>query len=218
MSNMTMQRIESIVGHLPAAILMGVVLCAGIAFADAPATQPAGDQSPQKFAAALTNDRVAAMNVDRALALIDYDPSSDKDAADAKVTAANAIITCKLELAARAKWGKDGETAVAHALGDIMPDDIAQADWAVDRDRAVAQFKPDGLSPLVLIKKDGQWKIDLPGARKLAGDTVDSDLKVEQEASPMLDQLTHDVADKDAYPTADAFAQHVKDEVAKLGQ
>jgi hypothetical protein len=183
--------------------------------ADSPATQPA-DDSPQKFAEGLTNDKVAAMTVDQAMQILDYDPTSDKEKADAKLVAANSITVSKLELAARDKWGKDGEVAVTHALEDNTPDDLVHADWADDGVHAVAQFKGD-LSPMVLIKKAGQWKIDLAGSRKLAHADLDDDLKVEQQASAILDQLAKDIADKNTYPTADAFAQHAKDAMAKLG-
>jgi hypothetical protein len=198
--------------------LFSILALASRTSADAPATQPAGDQTPQKFLLSLTNDKVASMNVDQVLDSIAYDPASESEKADAKANAANYIAVSKIELAARDKWGKDAETAVAHAIGDNTPDDIANGDWAVDGDRAVVQFKPDGLAPLALIKKAGQWKVDLVGVCKLQDESIDDDIKDEQAAATMLDQLSKDLAKKDAYPNAGAFVQHVKDEVAKMGQ
>jgi hypothetical protein len=198
--------------------LISILAFACRALGDNPTTQPAGDQTPQKFLLSLTNDKVSSMTVDQVMETIAYDPGSDSEKADAKVNAANYIAVSKIELAVRDKWGKDAETAVAHAIGDNTPDDIANGDWAVDGDRAVVQFKPDGLAPLALIKKDGQWKIDLVGVCKLQDESIDDDAKSEQAAAAMLDQLSKDLAKKDAYPNADAFALHVKDEVAKMGQ
>ncbi|HEX4123269.1 MAG TPA: hypothetical protein VHY37_00980 [Tepidisphaeraceae bacterium] len=190
---------------------------ASVILADAPYTQPAAG-SPQALVAALTNDKVADLTVDQAMAILAYDPASEKETQDAKVTAINSIAASKLEVAARKRWGKIGETAVAHAIGDNMPEDVATGDWAEDGEHAVCQFQLDGLQPLVLIKKSGQWKIDLAGSRKLGGVDLDDDLKAEQAATGIVDQLNKDVTDKSAYPTADAFAQHVKEEVAKLSQ
>lgn len=193
-----------------------LLIGASATLADSPSTQPA-DGSPQAFVAALTNDKVADMTVKEAMAILAYDPASDKEMQDAKLTAINSIAASKLEVAARKRWGKDGETAVAHAIGDNMPEDVATGDWAVDGDHAVCQFQADGLEPLVLIKKSGQWKLDLTGSRKLGGIDLDDDLKAQQAATGIIDQLNKDLTDKSAYPTADAFAEHVKDEVSKLG-
>lgn len=203
----------------------GIVMFAAFAFlvgskavwADAPATQPAPG-SPQAFIMALTNDKVANMTVDQAMAILAYDPASPEETQDAKITAGNAIAASKLEVAAGKRWGKSGEAAVAHAIGDNMPEDVATGDWATGGDHAVCQFQLDGLQPLVLIKKSGQWKIDLAGSRKIGGVDLDDDLKAEKAATGIIDQLNKDVTDKSAYPTADSFTQHVKEELAKLGQ
>jgi hypothetical protein len=198
--------------------MLAMSISARQSFADAPATQPAGEDTPQKFLLGLTNDKVSTMTLDQVVENIAYDPASDSEKADAKANAANYIIVSKIELAARDKWGKDAETTVAHALGDNTPEDIANGDWAVDGNQAVVQFKPDGLSPLALIKKGGQWKVDLAGENKLMNQTADDDIKAEQAAGKMLDQLSKDIADKATYPTADVFVQHVKDAESKLGQ
>jgi hypothetical protein len=199
-------------------VILAIFIFSSRALADSPATQPAGDQTAQKFLLGLTNDKVSAMTVDQAMEIIAYDPTSDAEKADAKASAANYITVSKIELAARNKWGKDAEAEVAHALGDNTPDDITTGDWAIDGDQAVVQFKAKDLSPLALIKKDGKWKVDLAGECKLQNETIDDDAKDQKSAATMLDQLNKDIASKDAYPTVDAFVQHVKDEAAKMGQ
>jgi hypothetical protein len=177
----------------------------------APTTQPVSDQTPQKYAQTFTNDLVATMTVDQLLGQIDYDPDSDKEKAVAKAMAIGVINCSKLEVAVRQRWGKDAEIEVIHACGDDNPDDVAKADWAVDGDRAVAQFQQDGLTPILLIRKNGQWKMDLAGYRKLEQESSDAFLEDMKEGTQKIEQLATDLAKKDAYPSGDDFIKHVKD-------
>jgi hypothetical protein len=196
---------------------MAMFVCLPRTFADAPATQPDAVQTPQQFAATLTNDRLAPMTVDEAMAIFQYDSQSDKEKTCARASAAACVIMNRLELAARKKWGKDAETEVTHALGDTLPADYDKADWAIDGDRAVVQFQQSDLTPLILRKKEGQWKVDLSGYNQLYQNNWNEATKQFQDDEKLFRHLSDELASKDAYPTADVFVQHVKDAMAKLG-
>jgi hypothetical protein len=193
---------------------LAVVTVTAHALADAPSTQPgqpAGAGTPQESVADLSDDKMAAMTIDQATALIAYNSDSDKEKAAAQKMATLEIAVAKLEMVTRHKWGKDAEVTVTHLLWDNTLDELAKADWAVDGDRAVANPKRQDASPIPFIRKDGLWKIDLAGILKLEGEDADQFTKDQKNGNAMLDQLNQDIAKDDAYPNADAFVQHVKD-------
>jgi hypothetical protein len=189
-----------------------IFICSHSAWADAPATQPT-DDTPQGFLAQMTNDRIAAMSVDQATATMGFNQDSDKDKASAKAMATAAIATAKLEVAVGAKWGKDAETAVAHICQDDTVDDDAKAKWTINGDHATATFAVDNVGPVMLVKQDGHWKLDLAQYRAADADSFDKDAMAD---AAVVDQLIADISKTGAYPTADAFNKHVKDALDKL--
>jgi hypothetical protein len=199
-------------GQLPVAILVVLFLCQSL-LADGPASQPADEGTPQAFLANMTNDRVAAMTVRQMMAFIDFNPDSEKDKAGVRLLAASDVAVARLEVAVRKKWGKDAETAVAHACWDNVPDDAATAQWTITGDHAKATFQLDRLGDLMLVKTDGRWKLDLNGYRNADGDKFSSDLRT---GTAEVRRLMQELANIDPDTTADAFARHVKEEMDKL--
>lgn len=208
---MTRPTMSGIRFHLSALGMLAILILPQRVWADAPTSQPV-DDTPQAFLVNVTNDVVAPMSVDQAMALVGFNPNSDKDIAGAKLLAMSIIEQSKLELAVRGKWGKDAETAVAHDCADNLPSDAATAKWDINVDHATATFQIDSLTPMLLVNENGHWKIDLAGYRQ-ANATMDKDM---QAATALCDRLTQDLANKDAYPAADAFIKHVKEENDKL--
>jgi hypothetical protein len=193
--------------------LLAVCILRRIAFADTPATNPAGD-TPQAFVAYATNDVLAAMSVDQMLPFVSFNPDSESEKASAKIVAACNIAEAHVELSARVKWGADGEKAVAKALSDNTPADFQTAAWDINGNTAVATFKNESLSPVYLVKQDGHWKLDTEAYRgALSRDKFNKEM---QQATDIFDRLTQDIAKNDAYSNVDVFARHAKDEMDKF--
>jgi len=193
--------------------LLAVFTLLHSAFADTPATNPAGD-TPQAFVAYASNDVLAAMTVDQMLPLVSFNPDSDSEKASAKIVAACNIAEARVELSARQKWGAAGEKAVAQALSDNTPADFQTAIWDINGDKAVATFRSDSLSPVYLVKQDGHWKLDAEAYRgALSRDKFNKEM---ENATDVFYRLTQDIAKNDAYSNVDEFTGHVKEEMDKL--
>jgi hypothetical protein len=181
-------------------------------FAGDPATRP-WDDTPQAFLTNMTNDVVAAMTIDQVMGTINFDATSAKETASAKIIAAGIVAQSKLELAVRQRWGKDAEAAVAHASSDNVPSDAATAKMMVNGDHAAAIFQIDSLTPMLLVNVNGHWKIDMAGY-----EGMDPKFDRETQAGTALcGRLAQDLQNKDAYPDAGSFTKHVKEEMDKLG-
>ncbi len=192
-----------------AATLLVTALIARPAVADAPATQPAKYTTPQEFLQNTTNDAIVAMGFDQAESLWSYNADSARDVQTCKLITTGMIEQNKMELAARAKWGRDGETAVAHACSDNVASDAPNVTWTIKGDRAIGAFAFKDSSPLFLVNTDSGWKMDLPAYRALVGDGLDQALMAQ---NAVTDQLAKDI---DHYSTAGDFVKHIAEVKAK---
>ena len=200
-------------GFVAMAGILAIVFVAPFLLADAPATAPAEAGTPQGFLQNVTNDRVAAMSDDEVLGIIDFNADSEKDKADAQLLAANNLAESKLEVAVRKKWGKSAEVAVAHAMLDNVRDDEADAQWTITGDHARADFGAKKLSPVLLVKSGGEWKLDLQGYREAVGDQF---VPILRQATDVTQKLNQEL-DGNAYANADDFVKHVNEEMGKIG-
>jgi len=178
------------------------------------ATQAVGYLTPQDFLKSVTTDLVAVMTVEQAMTLCAFDPDSAKDKATAKLLAVNAIAQARLEKAVREKWGREGETTFAHTIGDNMPADAAKAMWEIKDDHASATFQVDGLTPMLLVKQNGLWKLDMAGYREILGENTDKFL---QASTDTLRRLTHEMGKPEAFADVEEFSRHARAEIDNLG-
>jgi hypothetical protein len=79
----------------------------------------------------------------------------------AKVIADGDVALAQLQKAVGQEFGAELGTAVVHAAGTVIADDIKTATEKVDGDKATIQFKGDSL-PLHLTLISGNWKVSLP--------------------------------------------------------
>lgn len=185
--------------------------------ADAPATEPVSDQTPQKFAETMSNDIAATKSADDIAKGIAYD-SHSADEKKCAMTLANLIIVdSKLEVSARKKWGKDAEANVAHTLGDFIASDVPTMTWKVAGDKATGTFAQPGLIPMLLIRVNGNWKIDLAAYAKFSKEDMGVYAKDLQGALDVTNKFLGELDDSKDYPTAEKFEQHIKDTLAQMG-
>ena len=108
-------------------------------------------------------------NIDQLLKI--YSVHGDKEASFARALADLALAEGKLQKVVRNQWGQKAELAVARAIvADTLEDDLA-ADEKIDGEHATVTLKAETrLPPLLLVKVNGQWKIDIAAYMRGIGD------------------------------------------------
>ena len=189
------------------AIVATVIASAALAGAgpgckDEPAANPGPGATPSTAAKApdLSNPKSTAVAFARAIQSNDMAAiraaSTGNDEQYRMIEAMSQLMYAfkNYESAAVARFGEAGKGKAA------MPDIVAEAEAAeikIDGDTATASNKPDAKDPMKLVKKDGQWKVDLvsipadskrmadnaPGMTKALDETA-TDIKAGKFASP----------------------------------
>jgi hypothetical protein len=158
------------------ALTMVLMLCftANIR-AEVPATQPAsGTMSPRETFLYWV-DHLDSMSVDDLMRT--YVVSDDKQKAVATSLAEEVVAMTKLQKAVRDKWGKDAETEVLRACQSDTREDDEQADITVAGNHATIKFKRDEITPFLLVRIDGQWKVDIGSMIDQYGQHLDSNFR-----------------------------------------
>ena len=104
------------------------------------------------------NKRAAEASVDDLLKT--YAATTDKAKQLAHEMAEQAVSVGKLQKAVRAKWGVDAEQRVAAACASDTVKDDDEAAVIIKEDHGVLKFRNESISPLLLVKSGGDWKID----------------------------------------------------------
>jgi hypothetical protein len=182
--------------------------------ADAATTQPTTQKSPQETLAQWNDGRLGRITLDQATSF--YSANTDSEKEMAGIMAAQAIATAKLEQAVRQIWGSDAEAAVARICVDNTPSDDAQATWIISGDHAVARFKVDGMAPLLLVRVQGQWKIDVAGYVADLGNQLPAGLQFMRASTDVLENATDQLTKKNAFNSADDFEKSLKEQMDKL--
>ena len=133
--------------------------------------------------------RLATMSFEQAIILYNIKTPPEKQLAEAM--AAQMLATAKLEFSAvRERWGNDAKNKISRLCMDSTPDDLTQATWTITPDHAVARFKPDGMSPLLMIRVNGSWKIDVAAYVADLGDQLQPALQT-HEGDDRIDLPRH---------------------------
>jgi len=133
-----------------------------------PGTQPAPSSLSPKETLLDWDDRLDATSFDAVLRTYAY--SGDQQKSLAHAMAEQVVTFTKLQKAVNAKWGKASDAVVMHACGTTTREDDARAMETVNGDHAVISFKLDGVAPLVLIRANGEWKVDIATCATVFGD------------------------------------------------
>lgn len=114
---------------------------------------------------------VGDWNIEQLLKI--YSVHGDKEASFARALADLALVEGKLQKTVRNRWGPKAELAVARAIAvDTLEDDLA-ADEKIDGEHAIVTLKAETrLPPLLLVKVNGQWKIDVAAYMRDIGDDM----------------------------------------------
>lgn len=128
------------------------------------------EDSPKATLAGWTR-HVGDWNIEQSLKI--YSVHGDKEASFARALADLALSQGKLQKMVRDRWGQRAELTVARAIAaDTLEDDLA-ADEKIDGDHATVILKPETrLPPLLLVKVNGQWKIDVAAYMREIGDDL----------------------------------------------
>jgi hypothetical protein len=191
-------------------IAIGVVC----AFGDSPATMPTTEISPQQTLAQWSDGRLARMTIDQAVSL--YYATNPQEIDLAKSMADQAIATAGLEKAVGDKWGESAKNTVAHICMDNTLEDDAQAVWAINGDHAIARFKVDGMAPLLLIRVQGQWKMDVPGYIAGLGNHFSAGIQFMLASTSLLKQDIDLVSNGQKFPAANDFNNYLTEQMNKL--
>ena len=159
-------------------VLLYLLVTPAAAFAAGPATAPAAVASSPK----------EALKAWAALADLDslgkiYHAQTADDRHLAHSLALQACATLKLQKAVAARWGKDSETAVAHLCGNDTPQDDDDAFEVIDGDRAKIIFKPIAVNPLLVVRVDGRWLIDVPSISRMLGSRLERDDQIVEQSA-----------------------------------
>jgi len=172
--------------------------------------RPTASLTPQETAAQWNDGRLATMSFEQAMALYNVKTPTEKQLAE--VMAAQMLATAKLESVVRERWGNDAKNRISHVCMDSTADDVAQATWTISPDRAAARFKPEGMSPLLMIRVNGAWKIDVAAYVADVGDQLQPTVKLMKGTTASISRTTDELTRSKAYPTADHLARHLQAE------
>jgi hypothetical protein len=118
------------------------------------------DQAPSPRQALLAQDAAAhSGNLESDASF--YYAADDHQRKMIKAIAEGDVALAKLENAVAKKFGPHLATALVHAAGTVVADDVKSASEKIEGDKATVQFKNNSL-PLHLVKIDGAWKVSLP--------------------------------------------------------
>jgi hypothetical protein len=135
-------------------VVVIIALCAcGVASA-----QTDSAKTPRQ--AVLAQD-AAAQSGDAKADIEFYYAADDHQRDLARVIADGDVALARLQKAVGQEFGAELGTAVVHAAGTVVADDIKAATEKVDGDKATIQFKGDPL-PLHMTLVSGNWKVSLP--------------------------------------------------------
>jgi hypothetical protein len=186
-----------------------------VAVADRQTTADSRQETPQQALSQMSDGRVARMTADQAISL--YQANNDNERRYARLMAGQAIVAAKLEENVGKKWGPHAKAAVAHACQDNTPNDNAKAEWTIADDRAVARFKVDGLAPMLLVRVQGHWKIDVSGYVVGLGAQLDAGMKYVKDSTDILQQANDKLMSSKSFSSVDELTNYVRDSLAKLG-
>jgi hypothetical protein len=199
--------------HFVLALTMLLVVdFAGTVRADFPATQPDVVPLSPKDTMLDWVDHLPSMSVDDLLRTYAY--SGDNQKALAQVIAEQVVAIAKLQKAVDVKWGKDSEATVLHACSTDTREDDEQAKETINGDHAVITFKLDSISPLPLIRVDGQWKLDIAAYVSQVGDHLNDVEASTRQITAIVNSATTAVAG-DKYSDAAHLAQDIESQIEK---
>ena len=140
-------------------------------------------------------------------AIILYNIKTPPEKQLAEAMAAQMLATAKLESAVRERWGNDAKNRISHLCMDSTAEDVAQATWTITSHHAVARFKPDGMSPLLMIRVNGTWKIDVAAYVADLGDQLQPALRIMKGTTGPISAYTDDLVKRKSYATVNYTSQ-----------
>ena len=162
------------------------------AWAESPATtQTSHDLSPQEQLLAWQDefDQGPADQV-----MHDYAVHTDAQRSMADTLAKCGVSGNRLIKLARKKFGPVAEVAVAHICStDCRADDKNATVKTIDDSHAVIAFSSDAITDLLMVREDGQWKIDTAGYEKQYGTGLAIGLKQMRLSIPIMDKAAEDL-------------------------
>lgn len=176
-------------------------------------TRPDIPQTPQEALAQMNDGRFAQLTPDQAIDYYAVNNGAEKKLA--LLMAESAIENAKLEQAVKKKWGDETATTVSHVIADDTHEDDAQAAWTINGDHAVAQFKADGISPIILIRIQGRWKIDTEAYVIGLGNQLRDGIRFMQQSGVVVKNANEAIL-KQPFGSGEAFIQYLKKELDKI--
>ncbi len=197
------------------AVLIATGLLVGSFHVRAEEPQPPADQKTEKAAIPANESPEAAMlritddmeklDLDQALGLYDY--STDLEKQWARASCKYGLAITRVELAARKQFGRKQADQFVHAIQDRTDEDVKQATFKVDGDKAAVQFAGDTEPTSQLVRVKGVWKLDAHFFTKdLPESAIKQDIKtyeaIARDAAPFAEKV-----EKGEYKDVDSLAK-----------
>ena len=162
------RKVLSFIMRMTIVILLGANLLTGTAIpalADPPASQPATAPTDAAEIKTIRNTLVDWDTNSAKMSLAEmrqtYHTENDREAVYADWLAHESWEAAKTEQAVRDKWGADGDTQFARAIGGSTREEDQVCDVKIDGNHATVSWNIKEMKPQSLIKVDGHWLTDL---------------------------------------------------------
>jgi hypothetical protein len=137
---------------------------------------------------------------------------NDEQSKLAWILSQEAVAGSRIVKMARQKWGDQAESRVAHALCTDTRSDDAKANVVYVGEHATVSFTAGTIDPLLLVRENGHWLIDVPGYLKLNSADIPGTIRDTQKIADAVQKIQADLADG-KYVSLDALVADINSQI-----